>query len=195
MTSRGKAVCTKNRRGEAGFSLVEVLISAVIMTVGLLTLLGVLGLAMAATQTAQQDMVARQLASEAMESIMTARDTAQISWASIQNVSNGGIFVDNPQFLPINQPGADGILGTADDAAAGAAFLTEPGPDGIVGTADDVKLGLTNYQRSIAIGNLVDANGNINPTLRSVTITVQYTVPQSSNPKQYVLTGFISQYR
>lgn len=195
MTARDKAVVQHNRRSELGFSLIEVMISAVIMTTGLLTLLGVLGLAMAATQTAQEDMIARQLASEAMESILTARDTAQIPWASIQNVSNGGIFVNNPQFLPINQAGADGILGTGDDAVAGPAVLTEPGPDGIVGTADDVRVRLTNYQRSIAIGNLTDVNGNVNPTLRSVTIVVQYTVPQSRSPKQYVLTGFISQYR
>ena len=166
-----------------------------VVILGLVSLLGVFGLAMASTQQAQLDMVARQLASEAMESLFTARDTAQIPWASIQNTSQGGIFLDNPQFLPINQPGPDGILGTGDDAAAGSAYLTEPGPDGIVGTADDVKVNLTGYQRAIAIAPVIDANGNVNQTLRSVTITIQYRVPQRRAAKQYVLTGFISTFR
>jgi|SRR5579884_86103 len=182
-------------KSERGFSLVEVMISAAIMTVGLLTLLGVFGLAMASTQQAQQDMIAKQLATEAMESIVTARDTAQIPWTSIQNVSNGGIFIDNPQFSPINLPGPDGILGTADDTGAGPAHLTEPGPDGIVGTADDVQLPLTNYQRSISITPVTDAAGNVNPSLRSVTVTIQYYVPQRRAPKQYAISGYISQFR
>ena len=38
------------------------MISMVILTVGLVSLLGVFGLAMAATQTSQQDMIAKQLA-------------------------------------------------------------------------------------------------------------------------------------
>jgi prepilin-type N-terminal cleavage/methylation domain-containing protein len=182
-------------KAQRGFSLIEVMVSAAIMTVGLLTLLGVFGLAMASTQTAQEDMIARQLGNEAMESIFTARDTSQTQWDSIQNVSAGGIFLDNPQFLPINQPGPDGILGTADDSNAGTAYLTEPGPDGLVGTADDIKLPLTNYQRAIAIQGATDALGNPNPNLRSVTITIQYSVPQRRSPKQYVLTGYISRYR
>lgn len=186
---------TNSKRSECGFSLIEVMISAAILMTGLLSLLGVFGLAMASTQQAQQDMIARQLASEAMESLFTARDSAQIPWDSVQNVSNGGIFVDNPQFVPINNPGADGILGTADDGTAGAAYLTEPGPDGIVGTADDIKLPLTNYQRSMAIAPVVDINGNVNQTLRQVTITVQYKVPQRKATQQYVLTGLISSYR
>jgi type II secretory pathway pseudopilin PulG len=184
-----------SKNADLGFSLIEVMISAAILMIGLLSLLGVFGLAMASTQQAQQDMIARQLASEAMESLFTARDTAQIPWSSIQNVSNGGIFIDNPQFLPINNPGADGILGTADDALAGAAHLTEPGPDGIVGTADDVQIPLTNYQRAVAITPVVDINGNVNQTLRQVTITVQYWVPQRKAAKQYILTGLISSYR
>ena len=43
---------------ETGFSLIEVMLSMVILTVGLMSLLGVFGLAMASTQTSQQDMIA-----------------------------------------------------------------------------------------------------------------------------------------
>jgi len=49
----------------ARISLLEVVISMAIMTIGLVSLLGVFGIAMAATQDSQQDMIAKQLANEA----------------------------------------------------------------------------------------------------------------------------------
>src|SRR5580658_1600199 len=74
-----------DRKAEEGFSLLEVVISMAILTVGMVSLLGVFGLAMATTQTSQQDMIAKQLANEAYESIMTARNTSQITFDDIQN--------------------------------------------------------------------------------------------------------------
>jgi prepilin-type N-terminal cleavage/methylation domain-containing protein len=184
------------RKHERGFTLLEVLISMVVLTVGLVALLGVFGVAMASTQTSQQDMIAKQLAQEAMEAIFTARETANISWAEIQNSGTGqvpdGIFLTG--FQPIMQPGVDGIMGTADDSAASPQVLSLPGPDGIVGTGDDALLPVTNFQRSIAITSVV-SNGSPVADLRTLTITVQYYTPQFKFPKTYVLSGFISQYR
>ena len=174
---------------EQGFTLIEALISMFVLTIGLLTLAGVVGLAMASTQSAHEDMIAKQLANEAMESIFAARDSSQNPWASINNVSNGGIFMDLPQ--AINLPGADGVIGTADDGPA--QVLHEPGPDGIIGTADDVNEYLTNFQRTIAIVPVV-LNGLQSATLRQVNITIQYTTPQNNTPKTYVLSGYISEY-
>src|SRR5260370_22164439 len=91
--------------------------SMAVVTVGLVSLLGVFGLAMASTQTSQQDMIAKQLANEALESIVTARNTSQESWAQVQSVANGGIFMDGA--TPIYLARADGIVGTTDDAVAG----------------------------------------------------------------------------
>lgn len=181
------------KQAERGFSLLEVVISMAVLTVGLVSLLGVFGLAMASTQTSQQDMIAKQLANEALESIVTARNTSQVSWAQVQNVANGGIFLDGTN--PIYLPGADGIVGTADDAVAGEQTLTEPGPDGVFGTADDVQIPLTGYQRTILISQVLDSDGNVVPTLRGVNISVQYTTSQAKLPKTYVLSSFISQYR
>ena len=66
---------------ESGFSLIEVVISMAILTVGMVSLLGVFGLAMASTQTSEQDMIAKQLANEAYESlVVTARNTSQMNW-------------------------------------------------------------------------------------------------------------------
>ena len=196
------------KRAESGVSLLEVVISMAVLTVGMVSMLGVFGLAMASTQTSQQSLIAKQLANEAYESIVTARNTSQISWDAIQNTSGTqyctstpspcGIFVGistSPQFQPIYNSGADGIFGTVDDAAAGEETLEEPGPDGRYGDADDIKLPLTNYQRAIQISPLFDTNNNLVPTLRSVTITVQYTTPRMRTKKTYVLNSFISQYR
>jgi prepilin-type N-terminal cleavage/methylation domain-containing protein len=181
------------KQAERGFSLLEVVISMAVLTVGLVSLLGVFGLAMASTQTSQQDMIAKQLANEALESIVTARNTSQVTWAQVQNVANGGIFLDGTTSIYL--PGADGIVGTADDAVAGEQTLTEPGPDGIFGTADDVQIPLTGYQRTILISQVLDSSGNVVPTLRGVNITMQYTTSQAKLPKTYVLSSFISQYR
>lgn len=182
------------RAGERGFTLMEVMISMVVLTVGLVSLLGVFGLAMAATQTSQQDMIAKQLANEALESIITARNTSQLTWDQIANVGTGnGIFVTGSQ--TINLAGGDGIVGTADDASAGIQVLREPGPDGIYGTSDDVLVPLTGYQRQITIGQVVDAAGNVMPSLRSINVTIQYSTPRLGVLKTYVLNSFISQFR
>jgi prepilin-type N-terminal cleavage/methylation domain-containing protein len=188
----------------AGFSLIEVMVSIVILTIGLLSVLSVFGLAVKATQSSQEDMIARQMASEAMESVYTARNTSQLAWAAIQNVANGGVFVDGP--VAITCAGPDGIVGTADDTgcipltATGAACpggvkcLSEPGPDGIVGTPDDLIVSLQGYTRQIQITGMSDAAGNPIPTLNSVTITIRYTAPNSAFPRSYILNEYVSSY-
>lgn len=189
-TQRAATLRRRLNRQQQGFTLLEVLISMFVLTVGLVSMLGVFATAMAATQTAQQDMIAKQLAQQAMETIYTARETANITWDQIQNVGGAGspgIFRTGLQ--SIKQVGTDGIMDTINDGASSPQTMTLPGPDGIVGTSDDVTMGLSNYQRSIAIANTPSAD------LRSVTITVQYTTPRSRFPKTYVLSGFISQYR
>ena len=191
------------RMAEEGFSLLEVVISMAVLTIGLVSLLGVFGLAMASTQSSQQDMIAKQLADEALESIMTARNTSQMNWDNIQNASSSncpisnttpcGIFLDGLQ--PMYNSGADGIFGTADDAAAGIEVLREPGTDGIYGNTNDVLIPLTGYQRTILFSDVTDSSGVVIPTLRAVTITVQYNTPQTRVPKNYVVNSFVSQYQ
>jgi len=183
------------RRTDQGFSLIEVMISIALLTIGLLSLLGIFGVAMAATQTSQENNTAKLLADEAMEGILTARETANISWAQINNTGSGGIFL--PGFLPIDCAGVDGIIGTADDAACGPQILEQPGPSGVyVGTCPpDVCNNLTNFTRQIVIAPVIVGGGPPSPTLRQVTITIQYTLPQFNVPRQYVLNTYISPYR
>jgi hypothetical protein len=178
--------------------MIEVMVSMVIVTIGLISMLGVFGIAMAATQTSQENGTAKQLANEAIESILTSRETANVTWAQIQNTGVvGGIYLAG--FQPVDCPGVDGIVGTADDAACGPQILEQPGPTGVFANAcpPDTCTPLTNFQRQIAITPVFPPGGGLVaiPTLRAVTITIQYTTPQSSLPKQYVLNTFISQYR
>jgi len=191
------------RGAQSGFTLIEVMVSMVILTIGLVSLLGVFGLAMASTQTSQQDMIAKQLADEQYESIVTARNTTQINWDQINNVgspncpvsgaSSCGIFLTGAQ--PLYSAGADGIYGTADDVTSGLRqTLVDPGPDGIFGTSDDISIPLTGYQRTISITPLYDADGAVITSIRNVTITIQYSTMQSQSQKTYVVNSYISQF-
>ncbi len=191
---------------ESGFSLIEVMISMVILAVGLLATLAALEITMAANSTSQQDMIARQLASEAMESIFNARNSSQIPFSSIANTTATppGIFVPTSE-----QPkceGPDGILGTADDTAcltasgvecpnAGVECLSEAGPDGIVGTADDAIVSLANFYRTITITPLSEDGITTDQTLVEVTITINYQVAGNfGHTRTYVLNEEISEY-
>jgi type II secretory pathway pseudopilin PulG len=185
--------------GESGFSLLEVMFSMVVMMVGLVSLLAVMTIAMASTQTSEQLAISKRLANEALESILTARETANVSWSQIANgnCSVGGtcgIFLSGAQ--PIDLPGVDGIIGTNDDAAAGPQILEQPGSTGVyAGTCPpDSCISLTNYTRTIAITPYTVAGVPID-NLNSVTITVTYVNPQLHVPQNYTLQSLISEYR
>lgn len=195
----------RRRKNESGFTLIEVMISMVIVTIGLLASLAALAVTMAANQTSQEDMIARQVASEAMESIFNARNSSQLAFSAINNTSvAGGIFVLNAQ--PLLCAGPDGIIGTADDAACleasgaecpsgGVECLDEPGPDGLMGGGNDRIISLSNFTRKIAITPLSTGTPpTVIPTLVQVTITINYTVPDYAHNKSYVLVEYISEY-
>jgi prepilin-type N-terminal cleavage/methylation domain-containing protein len=194
------------KTAERGFSLLEVVVSMAVLTVGMVSLLGVFGLAMASTQTSQQDMIAKQLANEAYESIITARNTTQVTFDDIQNsgstncpitgVSPCGIFANGaqPMYQAITTGKYAGILGTTYDVGQPEQTLQDPGPDGVYQTADDTFIPLTGYTRTILISP-VTAGGSVVPTLRQVTITMQYATSQTSQPKSYILNSYISAYQ
>jgi len=193
----------RKQSSQKGFTLLEVMFSMVVMAVGLVSLLGVMGLAMASTQSSEQNDIAKRLADEALEGVLTARETAQVQWAQIANGScavgdNCGIFLSGAQ--PINLPGVDGIIGTSDDAAAGPQILDLPGPTGIVLStggvcaSPDRCLSLSNYTRTIAITPYL-VGGVPSSNLNTVTITVTYTNPQLKVPQNYILQTLVSQYR
>ncbi|HEX3820011.1 MAG TPA: prepilin-type N-terminal cleavage/methylation domain-containing protein [Candidatus Sulfotelmatobacter sp.] len=192
-----------SRKKQKGFSLIEVMIAIVVMTIGLLAVIASFATALAATQSAEEDLIARQKALEAMESIYTARNSQQIPFASIANVASGGIFLGGA--LPLKCAGPDGLVGTADDVAcktqagvtcpnSGAECMVLPGRDGVLGTADDQTMSLGNFTRTIAINPVLLANGTTNPNMMAISITVSYTKDGWKTPRQFTANGLISSY-
>jgi prepilin-type N-terminal cleavage/methylation domain-containing protein len=192
---------TRNRQG--GFTLIEVMIAMVVMSIGLLAVIASFATAVAHTQSAEEDLIARQKALEAMESIYTARNSQQIPFASIANVASGGIFLGGA--LPLRCPGPDGLVGTADDVNCttqagavcpngGAECMTLPGRDGILGTADDQIMSLANFTRTITVNPVLQANGQTNLNMMAITITISYTKAGWRAPRQFIANGLISSY-
>lgn len=187
---------------QAGFTLVEVMIAIVVMTIGLLAVVASIATALATTQSAQEDLIARQKAREALESIYTARNSQQLPFASINNTSSGGIFQSGPQ--PLQCAGPDGLVGTTDDVPcttaagvtcpnSGVECMVLPGPDGVLGTADDQTMSLANFTRTITISQVLLANGTVNEAMMAVSVSVSYT--KDGLPKRtYTVNGLISQF-
>jgi len=181
---------TRRRGGAAdqrGFTLIEALIAIGILAGGLLVLALVLTTGVKKLADAPVDLIAKQKATEAIESVFQARDNHILTWAQIRNVqggtgADGGIFLDGPQ--PMRTAGNDGLINTADDGAVEILLL--PGPDGLLGTADDQSIQLTQYTREIQIRD-------INTVLRSIVVTVTYKT-STGGTRTYVLSTYISSY-
>src|SRR5579872_1568544 len=194
------------RSGDQGFTLIEVMIAIVVMSVGILAVIASFATAVAATQSAQEDLIARQKVLEAMDSIYTARNSQQLPFAAVANVSNGGIFLDGAQTLKCAGP--DGLVNTGDDVNCttqagancpdnGAECMVLPGNDGILGTANDVTMSLGNFTRTIAITPTTYPTGpnagQVNPNMMAISITISYTkagIPARS----FTANGLITSY-
>jgi type II secretory pathway pseudopilin PulG len=174
-----------------GFGLIEAMVAGIILIVGLAALAGLFAQSLNNLQYTREDLIAKQKAREALEAVYTARNDSTIGFAGIQNVNNGGIFLSG--FQPLFLPGPNGVVGTAGQSAILDRQVL-PGPDGIIGTADDVILPLNNFQRQILIQPLFDANGNISPDIRQITVTVQVTSEQRGT-RNYTVSGYISRFQ
>jgi prepilin-type N-terminal cleavage/methylation domain-containing protein len=184
----------RNQNGERGFSLIEVIVSILILSIGILALVQVYATGMAMMSTSQWDVIAKEKASEAVESVFTARDTRVLVWAQIHNVvgaaADNGVFLDGPQRMysvctsaPVN----DGLMNTADDIRCPLEAIVTPGPDGLLGTADDITLALNNFRREIRIRDIAG-----NPNLRQLDVILTYRVGRMT--RTYTLTTFISSF-
>ena len=182
---------TRARARQRGFGLIEAMIASIVLIVGLAALGGLFAQSLTNLQYTREDLIAKQKAREALEAVYSARNDATIGFAGIQNTNNGGIFLTG--FQPLFLAGPNGIVGTAGQTSILDRQIL-PGKDGIIGTADDVILPLNNFQRQILIQPLFDANGNVSPDIRQISVTVQVT-SQLRGIRNYTVTGYISRFQ
>jgi len=174
------------KTGERGFTLIEAAVAIVVLTIGVTAVAALFVQGFSLMGTSQDDLIARVKAQEAVESVFAGRDDQSLTWAQIRNVkgasgSDGGIFIDGP--LPMNDPGTDGLVNTADDG--GLEYIVLPGPDGVYGTADDQQVPLSKFTRQIQIRD-------ISSNLRSLTVTVTYN--SNGLARTYTITTYISPF-
>lgn len=156
---------------EAGFSYIETMTAIVIMTIGILGALSALSYGVMAIGESEQRTKAKEIAGSTMESIFAVRDMVEVgaipSWDKIAiNAGSGpGIFLNG--WNPVREnPGADGIYGTADDACA-------PTGNCNVGNYTNTSQVVKNVQRKIEIQDIVEHNV---VKKRRLTVRVRYMV-------------------
>jgi len=175
----------KRIKDQKGFSLIEFMIASVILIVGLLALLMLYTYALVTVTVADENSIAKQKARETLESVYTARNTSQVAFSMINNVSNGGIFLDGPQ--PLTTSGGDGLVGTTDDG--GIEVMVTLGDDGILGTDDDETRVLDYFTRQIIISQPAGVSD-----LKTIRVVITYTTP-SGLTQSFTVDSLISRYR
>jgi prepilin-type N-terminal cleavage/methylation domain-containing protein len=171
---------------ERGFSLAEVMVALGILCMGLLALAGVFTIELSRMTTSSWDIVAKEQATQALESVFAARDAGRLKWTDLQNTSTGGIFAVGPKSLI--DPGPDAINNTGDDDASKPLQVREPGPNGNLGDSDDKLVSLATYTREVKITPVAGSAD----TLREVRVIIEYTV--SGLKRHFEVASYISSY-
>jgi hypothetical protein len=193
---RMSATIRMRRHSQAAFTVIETMIAVAILSIGILGLGAMLADCLAYMGMSQYDYIAQQKAASAIESIFTSRDMGQVTWASVCNVGStvctGGIFINGAQ--PLCDPGADGIVGTADDFGGGGCAVQQ---DAIIllngngtftsGSASRVPLSNFQFLRTVTITNVPNV-----ANLRQIQVTITYTAGRFK--RTYTLTTNISNF-
>lgn len=169
---------------EAGFTLFEMVVAMVVLSIGLLGVASAISYALMASNRGRGVTNAKMLVVSALEQMETLRNTGQLSFAEISNSQvSGSTFRGFPSdFRDVSTvPGPDGVFGTADDLS------TAPGPDGNYGTTDDIRdytRARPGVYRQILITEL-------NPLLKKVQVTLRYG-PNGNEVKDLVGISYLN---
>ena len=113
-------------KGQAGFTLIESICAVAILTIGLIGTAAAITAAMKFTRIGRNITKAKTIALSQIEQIQSLRDSRRLTFKQIANVgavNNAGSDLTFTGFAtgfqPVsNNPGLDGIYGTADDLAS-----------------------------------------------------------------------------
>jgi prepilin-type N-terminal cleavage/methylation domain-containing protein len=170
----------KQIKKKRGFSLIETVIALVVLLIGILATLTAISYGVLSMQESEKRVVAKEVARSTMETIFSIRDLQAFdpqngetyNWNALQigSGSNGGILLDG--WNPIREnPGDDGIFGTADDACAAANPC-------VVGTYTNNSAVVSGLERKIEVYDITE-NGVVRK--RRITVRVFGFVTMSDN--------------
>jgi prepilin-type N-terminal cleavage/methylation domain-containing protein len=183
-----KIGCKQNprrSRSERGFSILELVVAMIILTIGLLGVASAISYALMASNRGRGITNSKMLVVSILEQMETLRDTGQLHFNEISNSQVvGSSFTGFPAtFQPVStKPGPDGIFGTSDD-------LISAGPDNTYGTADDFTdptLARPGVTRQILISTLAD-----NDYLKKIQVTLRYS-PNGTDTQEIVCSGYLN---
>jgi Tfp pilus assembly protein PilV len=161
----------KQKKKQAGFSLIEAVISLTILLIGVLGTISALTMSQLYIMEAEKRSFSKEIARSTLETIFSLRDMLAFdpqsngtvyNWDSLQTV-NGSVGIFLSGWNPVREsPGADGIYGTADDACAGTG-----------GCAGNTSAVMQGFERRIEFADITE-NGVVRK--RRITVRVRYFV-------------------
>jgi prepilin-type N-terminal cleavage/methylation domain-containing protein len=171
MTSSRRVTSVHDRpQRDRGFSLLEVVIAMVILTVGLLGVASAIGYALMASNSGRSLTNAKLLVVSALEQMETLRDSGQLNFNEISNTHvAGSLFTNFPTTF--------------------IAVSTVPGPDFVFGTMDDP--GLTDPSQAFAGVTRQILITDLTPTLKKIQVTLQYSA-QGGVSQQLVCVSYLN---
>ncbi|MEP6819272.1 MAG: prepilin-type N-terminal cleavage/methylation domain-containing protein [bacterium] len=177
LNSRSRKNTRTNRSDEGGFTLLEMLVAIVILTIGLLGVASAISYALLASNRGRGVTNSKMLVVSILEQMETLRNTEELSFDEISNTQQvGSTFTGFPYavgvFRPVSTvPGADGIFGTDDDLR--------------VGSVDDMTLARPGVSRQIKITTFPT-----NPYLKKIEVTLRYS-PNGGETKDLVGISYL----
>jgi prepilin-type N-terminal cleavage/methylation domain-containing protein len=155
MANSNSQATSRDRLPDSGFSLLEMVVAMLILTIGLLGVASAVGYALMVSNSGRGITNSKLLVVSALEQMETLRDSEQLNFAEISNTRQPApsTFLGFPTtFLAVSTlPGADFVYGTADDP----------------GLADQTKA-IKGVTRQILITDL-------SPTLKQIKVTLRYS--------------------
>jgi prepilin-type N-terminal cleavage/methylation domain-containing protein len=215
MDKNRKNLCPETKATRSGFTLLEVLIASAILTVVAVGLLGMFAQAVLAMKYSEDDLIAREKGREALEMILSAKTTGQLTWGdnntldTLENTSStNGVFLGGGSTSSAWQPllmacssqngtsmsltsAGYGLIGTCSDSSSDYYIL--PGSAGHLNDVDAKKIPLSNFQRNITISP-VTINSQLVTTLRLITVQIEYPM-HPSGWRVYSVSTYISEFR